>query len=62
MAAGSNTETKNVTFWFDGCPSTWIQNDLNTIANVTYWVDGTPFVFVYPPENASSFMPFFWVV
>ena len=60
MAAGTNSEVKKLTYWVDGIPSEDIQLDGTDLNKVTFWVDGMPYVTVFPSENTSAMMPFFW--
>jgi len=63
MSAGTNEDSKKVTYWSDGTPNVDLQSTGTDLSKVTFWVDGMLYITIYPASaNTGAMMQLIWGV
>jgi hypothetical protein len=54
MSIANVTESGDLTLWFDGLPSTNLENSATTVNNFTFWFDGLPYSTPMKTETTNN--------
>jgi len=54
MSAGTVIQSENISFWFNGQPSTNIEKPSTTLGDFSFWFDGEVFATIYPPSVVNN--------
>lgn len=54
MSAGTLIETENLSYWFDGQPSTNLQTTSINLGDLSFWFDGEVYATIYPATTVNN--------
>ena len=54
MIAGTIIQSGDLSFWFDGQPSSNLQNSTTILGDLSFWFDGEVYATIYPPTTVNN--------
>lgn len=54
MSAGTVIQSGDLSFWFDGEPSSNLQKTSTVLGDLSFWFDGEVYVTVYPSTIVNN--------